>query len=93
MHVLHNIHWRIQRRVWDLDPPPSEKSQKYRVFWKPEKSQGYQASIQCWATIGPQAKRHLNGVSLMGRSWPAFSGIWILSPHFNLKKVSELDPL
>ena len=30
------------------------------------------ASIQCRATIGPPAKRHLNGVSLAGRLWPAF---------------------
>ena len=36
------------------------------------------ASIQCWAIIGPPAKRHLNGVSLAGQWWPAFSGIWIL---------------
>ena len=33
----------------------------------PEKSQSYQASIQCWATISPPAKRHLNGVLLAGR--------------------------
>ena len=36
----------------------------------------------------------LNGVSLAGRCWPAFSGIWILSP---LKEyavsVAELDPI
>ena len=31
-----------------------------------EKSQSYQVSIQCWATIGPPAKRHLNGVLLAG---------------------------
>ena len=31
---------------------------------------------QCQATIGPQAKRHLNGVSLAGRWWPAFTTIW-----------------
>ena len=28
----------------------------------PEKSQSYQASIQCWAIVDPPAKRHLNGV-------------------------------
>ena len=32
----------------------------------PEKSQSYQASIQCWAIIGTPAKRNLNGVSLAG---------------------------
>ena len=57
-------------------PPPSpEKSQKYRVsyqYWSgsPEQSQSYQASIQCWAIISPPAKRHLNGISLVGRWWP-----------------------
>ena len=49
-----------------------ENSPKYRVseqYWSgsPEKSQSYQASIQCWDIIGPSAKRHLNGVSLAGR--------------------------
>ena len=53
-------------------PPPSEKTQKYRVFqqyWSrsPEKSHSYQASIQCWDMIGRPAKRHLNGVLLVGR--------------------------
>ena len=33
----------------------------------PEKSQSYQARIQCWAIIGPQVKHHFNGVSLAGR--------------------------
>ena len=32
-----------------------------------EKSQSYQDSFLCLATIGPPAKRHLNGVSLVGR--------------------------
>ena len=41
-------------------PPPPEKSPKNRVskqYWSrsPEKSQSYQASIQCWANIGPPA--------------------------------------
>ena len=31
----------------------------------------YPAWTQCWATIGPPAKRHSNGVSLEGRWWPA----------------------
>ena len=51
---------------------PSEKSHKYSVslqYWlgSPGKSQSYKASIQCWAIIGPPAKRPLNGVSLAGR--------------------------
>ena len=30
------------------------------------------ASMQARATIGPQAKRHLDGVSLAGRQWLAY---------------------
>ena len=33
----------------------------------PLKITSYQASIQCWAIIGPPAKRHLNGVLLAGQ--------------------------
>ena len=29
--------------------------------------ENHKATIQCWAIIGPPAKRHLNGVSLAGR--------------------------
>ena len=32
----------------------------------------FPASTQCRTTIGPPAKRHLNGVSLEGQWWPAF---------------------
>ena len=31
------------------------------------------ANIHPPATIGPPAKRHFNGVSLVGRQWPAFT--------------------
>ena len=52
--------------------PLPKQSQSYRVskqYWSesPEKSQSYQASIQCLTIIGPPAKRHLNGVLLAGR--------------------------
>ena len=48
-------------------PPPVEKIQKYRVSkailvripCKITKLQMYKSSIQCWATIGPPAKRHV----------------------------------
>ena len=68
--LIIGCHGRIQRG--DRGPPPLEKSQKNRVskqYWSrsPEKSQSYQASIQCWAIIGPPAKRYLNGVSLAGQ--------------------------
>ena len=54
------------------DPPPPGKSQSCRVPYENwsgshEKSQSYQDIIQYWATSSPPAKRHLNGVSLMGR--------------------------
>ena len=49
----------------------------------PLKSQSYQASIQWWAIIDTPAKRHFNCVSLMGRWWPIFSGISVLS-HYTL---------
>ena len=48
-------------------------------------------SIQCWAIIGTPAKRHLNGVSLASRRWPAYSGIWLVPlslPH-QLKKKKK----
>ena len=59
----------------------------------PLKSQSYQASIRCWAISGTPAKRHLNGVSLAGQWWPAYSGVWILTPIINLKKVVKVGPL
>ena len=49
----------------------------------PLKSQSYQARIQWWAIIDTPAERHFNGVSLMGRWWPIFSGISVLS-HYTL---------
>ena len=38
-----------------------------------ENPKSYQNSIQCWATIGPPAKRQLNVVLLVGQWWPGFS--------------------
>ena len=68
-------------------PPPPWKITKNIGFHRsPEKAQGYQARIQCWAIIGTPAKRHLNGVSLAGQCWPAYCGIWILFKQ-------KLDPL
>ena len=87
------------RGFWTISP---EKSQKYRVslqYWSgyPEKSQSYmyQASIQCWAIIGPPAKRHLNGVSLADRWWPAFLEVFGSSLPSSTKKktLSKLDTL
>ena len=82
------------------DPPPSLKNYKnkavlailVRIPWK--SAQSYQASIQCWTIISTPAKRHLNGVSLAGRWWPAYSGIWISPPLINGRtlNVVKLGP-
>ena len=66
---------------------PPWKITKNRVskqYWSgsPEKSQIYQASIQCWAIIRQPVKRHLNRVSLADRWLPAYCGIFDPpSPH------------
>ena len=56
-------------------PTPTGKSQSYRVpyqYWSGShgKPQSYQDCIQCWTTIVPPAKRHLNGISLVGDGDP-----------------------
>ena len=62
------VYARIQREEQGVRAPPPLKNHKnIRSLGSPEKSQGYQASIQCWATISTPAKRHLNGVSLAGQ--------------------------
>ena len=80
---------------------PDPHLQNNKNIWFPsntgpdtlKKSQSYQASIQCWAIIGPPAKRHSNGVSLAGQWWPTFRGIWIVPPLINLKKnVAKVGP-
>ena len=57
------------------------------------KWQSYQASIQCWVIIGTPVKHHLNGVSLSGQWWPAYSVTWILSSKKKKKKNAKSDPL
>ena len=73
------------------DHPPG-KSHKYsNTGPDPSKNhKKYEASIQCWAIIDTPAKRHLNGASLACQRWPAYSGIWILSPLNNQKKETGL---
>ena len=54
--------------TYRVDLVLSGKGQKIaRADPEGEKSQRYQANIQCWAIIGPPTKRHLNDVSLAGR--------------------------
>ena len=81
---------------WVQTPPPLPpwKVINYRVSkqnWSgfPEKS--LLPSQQCPAIIGTLVKHHFNGVSLEGWWWPAYSGIWILSPH-QLKKPVKVGP-
>ena len=56
----------------DPPPPPPWKITKIKGSLAIQvrillKSQSYQASIQCLAIVSLPAKRHLNGVSLVGR--------------------------
>ena len=48
--------------------------------------------MQCRTLIGPPAKSHLNGVSLAGRLWPIYSGIWILYPSSTKNIVIKFGP-
>ena len=66
------------------------KSQSYRdsqqyLSASPGKSLSYQARIQCWAIIGPPAKR-LMAFRRLADGGPAFCGISILSFLFNSTK-------
>ena len=76
-HRWKTTHGRIQRgagRGQGAGPPENHKNIGFVRKTGPDpmkKSQSYQASIQCWAIIGTPAKRHLKGVSLAGRCWPA----------------------
>ena len=58
----------------------------------PEKSQSYQARIQCWAIIGTPAKCNLTDVSLASWWWPTDSGLWILSSPSTKKNVVKIWP-
>ena len=84
-------HVRIQRGYRRSGPPENHKNIRFLAIlvWIPWKSQSYQASIQCWAITSTPANRHLNGVSLAGRWWPAYSGIWILPLLINKKKTNR----
>ena len=95
-------------RGWDrgsgpLLPPPPENSQSIEslINTGPDslKTQRYQAvNIQCWAIIDRSAKRHLYGISLAGRWWPANSVFyWSSLPSSTKRKkkktLSKLVPL
>ena len=80
-------HARIQRGWQGVRPP--EKSQKYRFSWNSRKFSKLWSQHSMWTIICTPAKRHLNGVSLAGRHWSAFSGIWIRSPGLKLLSVLQ----
>ena len=69
-------------------PPPPRKMTKIKGFLSntgPDPLENYKSfkrafNVFCWVIIGSPAKRHLDGVSLSSRYWPAFNGIWIISP-------------
>ena len=88
-----------------VQTPPPEKSQKSRVsyqYWSRSPENNHKASkpaFECWAIIGPPAKRHLPA-SETPFKWRFACGpimadlLWYLdplSPH-QLKKTN-LDPL
>ena len=84
------------RRQGIWTPPPLLKNHKNigfpKQYWSgsPEQSQSYKCTKPAF-NVGPC------GVSLAGRWWPAYCGIWILSsPLINLKKSCQswtpLDP-
>ena len=79
--LILGCHGRIQREGQGVrtPPPPPEKSQNIRVskqYWSrsPEKSQSYmyQASIQCWAIIGPPA----SDIDFWIRAWLYFKELY-----------------
>ena len=51
---------------WKITKLPGVSAIPTGIPWKTTK-------LQCWVIIGLPAKRHLNGVLLVGRWWPAFT--------------------
>ena len=93
------MHGRIQRGGTGGPDPPLPKNHKNIGFvcntspGSPEKSQSCQVSNQCWAIIGPPAKRHLNGV-LRFAGGPVMANLLRyldpLSPH-QLKRKNKKE--
>ena len=71
-----------------LDPPPWTINKKIGLLCNtcPDPLKNHKATKPAF-NVGPfsgtPAKRHLNGDLLVGRWWPAYSGIWILPPLIN----------
>ena len=83
-----SIHGRIQMGDRRPDPPPPLKNHKNIGFFS-NMGQSYQASIQCRVIIGTLANRHLNGVSLVGRWWPAYK---VVFGSFHKKPRCKVGP-
>ena len=66
-----------------------------KQYWSgsSEKSQNYQASIQCWAIIGPPAKRHLNGVRWRAGDGPLIVLFGLSLPSSTKKSCQSWTPL
>ena len=90
--ALHGIilymYGRIQRGLGlgFLTPPPLKIYKNIGFISNIGPEQNYQAAFN----VGPPSAHQRNGVSLVGRWWPAYSGIWILSPLINLKRKKKL---
>ena len=82
------LYVRIQWGTGGPDPLPlkNHKNIGFLSNTGPDPLKNHKATIQCRAIIGTPAKRHLNGVSLVNRRWPAYSDILILPPLIKLKK-------
>ena len=85
-----DIHGQIQRGDRGSGPPSPWKITRNICFFS-NMGQSYQASFQCRVIIGTLANRHLNGVSLVGRWWPA--DIVVFGSSHQKKPVAKLDPL
>ena len=90
---------RIQRGRQGVQAPlKNHKNIEFLSNWfgSPEKSQSYQASIQCWAIISMPAKRHLNGISMAGQDGLLIvvfgSSLPSSTKKTTTKKQSKLDP-
>ena len=77
LELILGCHGRIQRGAKGVRTPPPLKNHKNRVskqYWSRSlvKSQSYQASIQCWAIIGPPA----SDITFWIRAWLYFKELY-----------------
>ena len=68
-----------------VSPPPLTREKSQNIVFpnntRPDPLKKYKVTKPAFNV--PTAKRHLNGVSLAGRCWPAYGGIWIVSLLIN----------